>query len=251
MFTHSFNGVVPFTRFDGQPWTHILVEQAAEQHGPFTQIDRQPLAPDPTPETAAPVNITTTAATLDTGWFRFRFEDSDGSLSPATDAVRSPAGTGDLPFMPTVQQVANLLRARTTRLANTTRTDDIQVGDEVGTFDATTRPTSVQVQELISQAGDMVAARFAGYYDDLEPGHITQLTALRAAMLVESSFFPEQTSDGRGSYDQLRVEFDDTAGLVTRLIGQGQDTGRPTTLTVVPVRSSVYREPIVPVPPAV
>ena len=89
MFTHSFRDTFPPARFDATPWTRILVEESADGTGGWTQIADQAIAVDGTPESPDPVDVTVTA-TLERGWFRFRFKDAAAALSPYTAAIASP-----------------------------------------------------------------------------------------------------------------------------------------------------------------
>ena len=79
-------------------------------------------------------------------------------------------------------------------LATRTRTDS---GEEAGTFDDTTTPTADQVQALI----DLALTEVSGHLDgldvpaDLDPA-VARLVALRAAALVELSYFRVQQGDG-------------------------------------------------------
>jgi hypothetical protein len=123
-------------------------------------------------------------------------------------------------WKPNVDQVAAMLRART-------QDDQMQ---EVGTFTDATRPTDVQVQELINSASAAFAAEAGG-----EPctetlglaaqGHI----ALTAAMLVELSYFPEQVASSRSPFDQLKELWDaQHEGIVSAVsfsCGSGQSPG--------------------------
>ncbi len=92
MFTHSFTQVTPFARYDNVPWTLVRVEEAATADGEFTEIAAIAITPDTTPATPNPIDVTITTATLPAGWFRFRWDDG-GATSPATEAIRSPAGS--------------------------------------------------------------------------------------------------------------------------------------------------------------
>lgn len=90
--------------------------------------------------------------------------------------------------------VGSLLRART-RDTN---------GNEIGTFDATTRPTGDQVLSLINDAVEDLASSVGS---DLPEAFWTKAATVahyKTAMLVELSYFPEQVATGRSPYEQLR-----------------------------------------------
>jgi hypothetical protein len=113
------------------------------------------------------------------------------------------------PGRPTVDDVAELLRARTKDSA----------GNEVGTFDDDTRPTADQVEQHIDTAYALVSTRIPPLDDlpaDLLPA-FAGLVAYRAAMRIEKAYFPEQVQSGRSPYEQLRQEYlDDLDPFVQR-----------------------------------
>lgn len=93
-YIHSFQDVTPPARYDGLPWVNARVEEAAAEAGPFTQIASLALPVDADPSTPNPVDLTVTTATLERGWYRWRFDDAAGRLSPYTAPVFSPAADG-------------------------------------------------------------------------------------------------------------------------------------------------------------
>jgi hypothetical protein len=111
VFTHSFDNVTPPARYDGVAWTRVLVEEAAVEAGPFTQIAAHAIAADATPSTPDPIDVTVATATLERGWFRFRFDTGAGtSASPYTAAVFSPAAGNAAAFATREQVTARLRR---------------------------------------------------------------------------------------------------------------------------------------------
>jgi len=105
--------------------------------------------------------------------------------------------------VPTVDQVAALERTRTIE----------ESGDEVFTFDSGTRPTNVEVENLIDQAvpavcGSLRAAFPTRYYPDVQ-----HLICLYTAILLEGSYFREQVSS-EGAMSVWRLMYDQSlAGL--------------------------------------
>lgn len=127
-----------------------------------------------------------------------------------------------MPITPDVAQVGALLRARTRTIRASSLDesgDQYAQGEEIGTFNDDTRPTGTQVEVLIAQAvGDMTGRVGA----DIDEGlHVTaqSLVAIRAAMYVELSYFPEQIDAGQSPYDRLRSlwldEIDDFGAAVS------------------------------------
>lgn len=120
------------------------------------------------------------------------------------------------PDRPTVDDVALLLRART---------KDSE-GREVGTFDDDTRPTATQVEGHIDNAVALLRTRIGTSIPDAYVPTLRALTAYRAALQIEKSYFPEQVRSDRSAYDQLREEYtDDLAALIEALEGAGDDSG--------------------------
>jgi hypothetical protein len=106
---------------------------------------------------------------------------------------------------PTVADVGAILRARTQD------NDD----DELGQFTADTRPTDVEVELLIQQAGTVVYGA-TGSLEVLQCSMQDQVRnqakfwiSFLTAMLVELSYFPEQVRSDRSAYQQYRDLWDD------------------------------------------
>jgi hypothetical protein len=92
-------------------------------------------------------------------------------------------------FKPTVDEVAALIRART----------KIPGGGEAGTFNDVTRPTKAEVEAIIGQAVDHVAAAIGGQpCNDQLTQSATAAASMLAAILIEASYWPEQ-AEARGS----------------------------------------------------
>ena len=131
---------------------------------------------------------------------------------------------------PTVQDVANLLRARTK--------DDF--GNEAGTFTDSTRPTSMAVDDHIDAAMALVCTRLPAL-DKIDPDlldAVAAVVAYRAALRVEKSYFPEQVQSDRSAYDQLREEYlDDLATLVDAATAGGPDQIATAEISMIPVGS--------------
>lgn len=131
---------------------------------------------------------------------------------------------------PTVQDVANLLRARTK--------DDF--GNESGTFTDSTRPTAMAVDGHISAAMGLVCTRLPPLDEidaDLLPT-VASVVAYRAALRVEKSYFPEQVRSDRSAYEWLREEYlDDLAALVEAATSGGVDEVASRDIGMIPVGS--------------
>jgi hypothetical protein len=122
-----------------------------------------------------------------------------------------------LPWAPTPDEVARLLRARTKDSS----------GAELGEWTTDTRPTLEEVEGLIDQAVELMAARVG---DDELPdpcaGGAHRLAGLLAAMLVELSYFPEQVNSDRSAYTEYKRLYDDGMNALAECIAQGGDSGK-------------------------
>lgn len=106
---------------------------------------------------------------------------------------------------PTNSDVAALLRSRTKDLN----------GNELDAFTADTRPTDVQVDQLIAMAVTEVTGQVGtSAWGPCGPA-ATSLIAVRAAMWVELSYFPEQVRSDRSVYAELAAQW--TEGLAALL----------------------------------
>lgn len=142
---------------------------------------------------------------------------------------------------PTIADVATLMRARTTVM-----------GVEQGTFTENTRPTDEQVENLIGQASGEVGARLA--IDDLPSGlngAAATLIALRTAMLIEASYFPDTQDTGQSAYDRYRQLYEDLLGdLMSALDGNQPGAARvysaPVTTIVAASSPYLYGDELLP-----
>jgi hypothetical protein len=83
----------PAQRFDGNPWTHAVIEEAADSAGPWTvlvTINLSPVDTDPAdPQARA---FTVTNATLDSGWYRVTWTDAVANTQVTPPVQRAVAG---------------------------------------------------------------------------------------------------------------------------------------------------------------
>lgn len=120
-----------------------------------------------------------------------------------------------LAYTPSVQDVARHLRARTRGPS----------GAEVGTFDNTTVPTDDQVEAIIDMAMPFVSGAIGDVPQDspCEQG-ARSLAALKAAEMVEISYYPEQLQPG-GTVSALRALYADLLPTVQACISGGGTGG--------------------------
>lgn len=122
-------------------------------------------------------------------------------------------------FSPTVDDVAALIRART----------KIPGGGEAGTFTEQTRPTKAEVERIIAQAVDHVAAGVGGEpCNDQLVQSATAAASLLAAVIIETSYWPEQSENRGSAAARLEKLFDTRMKSLTAAVAEecgGQGTG--------------------------
>lgn len=189
----SFTAYTPPPRYDAQSWTQARIEEAAAATGPWAIIDTKALTPDADPTSPLPRSFTTELATLDSGWYRVAWIDAQGDASPPTEPVHNIAGGGAVPM---VDEVAALLQERT--WAN---------GVQQGTFNTDTTPTADQAQRLIDLAVDDVLIAFGGAIPAGYESRARMLATLRAATLIENSFFRRDVENNTSPYAQYQAMY--------------------------------------------
>lgn len=98
------------------------------------------------------------------------------------------------PYRPSVLEVASYIRART-KMAG---------GGTAGTFNDQTTVKAPEVESIIEQAVGLVLSDLGGApCTDALQGQMKTVTAILAAMLVEQSLFPEQTTGAGNSFASL------------------------------------------------
>lgn len=130
-----------------------------------------------------------------------------------------PPPVVDDPLRPTVDAVALLLRTRTVGDIAGGLGGDVQVTD-ITTFTDTTRPKRSDVLGLINVAYDLLRPRIFVPIDANAVSAVRQAVAVQAAMLVEQSFFREQSSDE--SMNRWTTMLDLLIDAINRVDDQGQ-----------------------------
>lgn len=193
----SFVDYTPPPRFDvADPWTAAKVYEAAAEAGPYTLIDTVavtsmvPATLDTDPKVPATRSFTTQLGTLEAGWYYVQWRDASGDQASPTQPRQNGGGV-----QPSVDEVAQFLRTRTVGQSTTTVGLGLG-GDQPGDFSGDTRPTDVEVAQMIQIATDRVFGDVARdpiatvLYPD-----IRGLIILFAAMAIEVSYFKASAVD--------------------------------------------------------
>lgn len=112
----SLTDLVPPPRYDGNPWTGAQVLEAAVPDSTgtiWTQIDEQAFSSgtyDSDPTAPAPRSVTTSNATLGTGWYRLVFTDAAAGVSEPSQAIRSSIDAEMPPAPIDIRNLSPLLR---------------------------------------------------------------------------------------------------------------------------------------------
>lgn len=190
----TLTDLTPVPRVDTNPWVVAALQESVDSDPGGTWATIQTYALDPVDTDPANPNtrsFTSEAGTLAQGWYRIVWSDDDGDTS-TTPAVQNLHVVRA--YRPQVSDVGELLRGRTVDTN----------GVEQGTFTPQTRPTFEQADRVIDRAMEKLEAKFGPTMKTELVGAAATVVALRAAMMIELSFFGEQIAPGRSPYLQLR-----------------------------------------------
>lgn len=216
-------GYAPPARADNIAFTKAKVEESTDGKTGWAPIETINLEPiDSDPEHPVTRTLTTTHATIPAGgYYRVVWLDNAGNSSaPTAAALDASELAGGI--RPTVTDVANLLRART----------KVRGGAESGTFSENTRPTADQVDGLIDEAVDDVLGKVKSVnaFKAMEPTpseeeaegyerRVRGAIKLYAAILVETSYFPEQVRQEQSAATLYKDLF---GSRIKALIAEGE-----------------------------
>lgn len=127
-------------------------------------------------------------------------------------------------YTPTLADVGALTRART---KNAT-------GSELGTYTTDTRPTAAEATVLITAAVGAVSAEIGPDIDDRLFDLAKHVASLRAAMLIEVAYFPEQVAEGRSPYEQYRALYEESIAKLIKQSDTDTDVNRIATAAHMP-----------------
>lgn len=148
-----------------------------------------------------------------------------GVVSPATTAADDLIVTANLPeeapggevdWEPSLEEIASYIRTRT----------KVAGGGIAGTFTTETKPTAEQVEPIRRQAVRRVSSELGGTpcTTELQEDART-VTAIYAAMIIEQSYYPEQTTGQGNSFASLeklfKPQLQTLANTVQRECGTG------------------------------
>lgn len=111
----TFEQYRPPRRYDSLPWTHVSIQEAPDDEGPWTELEVIALDPvDADPENPAYRSFTTQLGTAPELWYRVEFVDADGDTSQPTVPVQNlPSETAPLvTAYATVSELARILKVR-------------------------------------------------------------------------------------------------------------------------------------------
>jgi hypothetical protein len=195
---------------DDAPWTEMQIEESADGSTSMGLIETKllasgsginPIGLDDDPRHPVARDWTTTFATLvpGVGYYRVRFRDGTGNLSEYSDWVKSSLEV----WVPSLREVAVHIRNRTIERAT---------NKFIGTFTDKTRPTEEEAWESITLALNDIEAD-TGRLDRTGISVVSwravrALAALRAAMIIERSYFSEQIGSNKSPYPGLERDWE-------------------------------------------
>lgn len=209
----TFTDYTPIPRFDNTPWTEALIQESVAEAGPWTLIDTIVLNPvDSDPRNPLTRNFTTDNATLDAGWYRIVW--TDGANQIGTDPIANvPAAD----WIPSLGDVGEIVLARTRDT----------VGNLLGTFNENTNPTAEQVRRLIDRAVmDLKQKIGTEVPADLEDA-AGRTAALRTAMLIELTLFPNEVAQNRSPYPEYKALYDEQLPILMNAIAAEESGADP------------------------
>lgn len=214
--TRTFEDFAPPARFDKDPFTKAIIEEANAEDGDWTPIEEVTLDPvDADPSKPQTRNFTTDNAQLDPAWYRIIWKDASGDTSSG-GAFFVPAAVS---WEPTFTEIAAYIRSRT----------KIPGGGLANTFNAKTKPTAEQAEPLRRQAMRRVASAIGGSTPCKQElrEDAGAAAAMYCAMLIEQSYYPEQTTSGGNSFKSLEALFNPALKTLATAVEQqcGEGTG--------------------------
>lgn len=192
----TFNDYQPSPRTDAV-WTGARVYESSSPTLAGTEIDNfafasdarvTPLGLDVNSLNPAQRTFTTTAGTLLTGWYTVVFYDAAGLQEPTEPLFKGG------PITPTVQQVAQFLRART-----------MGAGGQLNTFTSTTNPNVDQVEAYIQSATADIVSHVGRAIPAQASDLARKVIEVGTAMLIELG--SEDVNETR--YDRLKALYDE------------------------------------------
>jgi hypothetical protein len=200
----TLEGFTPSPRYPplATPWTEALIQESATETGTFATVDTVTLSPvDTDPTHPQERNFTTTAATLPAGWYRVVFRDAAANQETAGPVFSGPEQTAS--WRPSLRDVADYLQVRIVDAG----------GNFLEVWTADTTPTAAQIQTKIDRAVRDVRRDLGPELETTTDtdliGEARDLAAMRAAMFVELSFYPQRLDSEESVYAGLKVLYDE------------------------------------------
>lgn len=198
-------------RLDNTPWITAELYEGPSADGPWTLIATKSI-PSYDPADPGSVSITSRTAALAAGWYYVKLIDDSNAARDSEPSYRTPLRSA---YVPSRQDVGALIRLRTV-------TDG---GQEAGTFNENTRPTGEQADRVIGQAVGEVTEVTGVDLPESVHNMVRSAVTLRAAMLIELSYFP---GEQRSPYDQLEKLYNErikALRLAVEQAGAGDEPG--------------------------
>jgi hypothetical protein len=180
-FVVSLPLYTPPPRYDGVPWSEVIVQEGATNEGPWTTLATDDIPEgnlDVDPSQPRVLGITIIGATLENGWYLVTFADDDGGRRPT-----NPYSMGDshLPPAPALEEVAALMRA------HVADADD----NQLQTFTEDTNPPADTVRIIIETVRQEVATRLRATIPGRYADSARFVVAIGTVAYIDPSARPE------------------------------------------------------------
>jgi len=227
----SFTDYTPVPRFDDVPWSTVMIEEGPTEEGPWALIDTQNLVPlDADPSDPMPRSFTTNQATIEHGWYRISFGDAYNNvmeMQPTFNGI-------PIEWTPTLPDVAGVILVRS-------RDNN---GVIQNTFTENTIPTAEEARMLIDKAVNNVRPLIGTDIPEDLIQEAQDVTALRAAMYIELTFYGNEVAQNRSVYPHLKTLFDEKVKTLAQAILAEESGQSPTDALAGAGGSPMYAYPV-------
>jgi hypothetical protein len=204
----------PSERFDGQPWTQVRVEEADDPAGMWSKASEATL--EPIDEDPAKPGLRSVSTSVAKAWARLVFIHEEEE-----DAPRAAVFVDGPSFLPTISDVASILRARTYSGKHPDPENPMAVvagGVQLGEFTTDTTPSAEEVEKRIIPSAVQDVLLEVGDVPGEFVGEARRIAAMRAGVEIERSYIPEQADETRTLYQTLRLTYkEEVEKLATRI----------------------------------
>lgn len=219
MIQHILRNQAPPETTSGDPaWVSVRIMEAADADGPWIELETQVLNPaDPTPETPTFYTLVF-LGNLAAGFYNLTWVNEDGDESPPSGSMLDNNSI----MMPTTRNVAAYIPTRPKTPGGSLLLD----------FTSDTYPQREHVEDRIRAATNWIYAKTGMISDPALALSACHLIAIYAAMLTELGFYPEQISNDKSPYKELKKLYDEGVKALIEAVGGDGESATDDTMTI-------------------